>query len=336
VNSSVCTNQCYNIDEVDYMMLGAMNPMQYRKLGKNGPEVSVIGFGSWATGGDWGGQDDQQSIESVRAALDAGVTFFDTAPVYGLGHSEEVIGKALKGDRDKVVLATKCGLVWDEDKKVSKNGSYDSILREAEDSLRRLGTDYIDLYQMHWPDTETGATAEETMRAMDKLVQDGKVRYVGVSNYSIPMLEESLTVRHVDSLQPPYSILRPAVEKEILPYCLEKGIGVVSYSALTSGLLSGNYTYDTKFSENDWRSRNKAHTVDLKSNVDRAEKLKVIAGGLGITLPQLAIAYILMHPAITSSIMGVRKPSHILSVIPAVGVKLDEVTLAEIREIAAS
>lgn len=318
------------------MMLGEINHMQYRKLGKNGPEISVIGFGSWAIGGDWGGQDDQLSIESVRAALDAGVTFYDTAAVYGLGHSEEVIGKALKSDRNKVILATKCGLVWDEKRQVSKNGTYDSILREAEDSLRRLGTDYIDLYQLHWPDVDTNAPAEEAMRAMEKLVQDGKIRYVGVSNYNVPLLEESLAVRHVDSLQPPYSILRPAIEKEILPFCLEKGIGVVSYSALTSGLLSGNYTYDTKFDESDWRSRNKAHTVDLKSNVDRVEKLRVIANQLDITIPQLAVAYVLAHPAITSAIVGVRKPSHIISVLPAIDVKLDEATLTEIRVIAAS
>jgi aryl-alcohol dehydrogenase-like predicted oxidoreductase len=193
--------------------------MKYRKLGKNGPEISVIGFGSWAIGGSgwasaWGDQDDQLSHESVRAALDAGVTFYDTAAV---------IGKALKGDRDKVVLATKCGLVWDENKKISKNGTYDSVIREAEASLRRLGTDYIDLYQMHWPDTDTQAPAEETMRAMDKLIQDGKVRYAGVSNYDVPLLEQSLTVRHVDSLQPPYSILRPKVEQELLPFCLNNG-----------------------------------------------------------------------------------------------------------------
>jgi aryl-alcohol dehydrogenase-like predicted oxidoreductase len=313
------------------MMLGEMQAMQYRKLGKNGPDISVVGFGSWAVGGDWGDQDDQQSIESVRAALDAGVTFFDTAAIYGQGRSEEVMGKALQGARSNVILATKCGMVWDENKKVSKNGTYDSILREAEDSLRRLGTDYIDLYQMHWPDTDTLAPAEETMRALDKLVKDGKVRYVGVSNYNIAQLEQSLTVRHVDSLQPPYSILRPAIEQELLPYCLEKGIGVVSYSALTSGLLSGNYTYDTKFEKSDWRSRNKAHTVDLASNVDRVEKLRLIANRLGITVPQLAVAYVLAHPAITSAIVGVRKPSHILGVLPAIDVKLDEATLAEIR-----
>ncbi|CAM4405467.1 aldo/keto reductase [Paenibacillus tarimensis] len=315
--------------------------MKYRKLGKNGPEISVIGFGSWAIGGSgwassWGSQDDELSVESVRAALDAGVTFYDTAAVYGLGHSEEVIGRALGSDRDKVVLATKCGLVWDEDKNVTRNGTYDSILREAEASLKRLGTDYIDLYQMHWPDTGTNAPAEETMRAMDKLVQDGKVRYVGVSNYDVPLLEKSLTVRHVDSLQPPYSILRPAVEKEILPYCQEKGIGVVSYSPLTSGLLSGNYTYETTFDEGDWRSRSAAHTGEgLRKNVDKANRLKTIAARYDITLPQLAVAYVLAHPALTSAIVGVRKPSHILNILPAAEVELDEATLQEIRAIAA-
>ncbi|WP_274652463.1 aldo/keto reductase [Paenibacillus humicola] len=314
--------------------------MKTRKLGKNGPEISVIGFGTWAIGGGgwasaWGEQDDSLSIESVRVALDAGVTFFDTAAVYGLGHSEEVLGRALKGDRDKVVVATKCGLVWDEAGNVSRSGAYDSILREAEASLRRLGTDYIDLYQMHWPDAEV--PAEETMRAMDKLVQDGKIRYVGVSNYNVELLTKSLSVRHVDSLQPPYSILRPAVEKEILPFCLDNGIGVVAYSPLTSGLLSGNYTYDTTFSEGDWRSRNAAHTGEgLRKNVDRAEKLKKIAARFDITLPQLAVAYDLAHPAITSAIVGVRKPSHITGVLPAVDVTLDEATLAEIREIAVS
>ncbi|SFL12313.1 Predicted oxidoreductase [Paenibacillus sp. 1_12] len=315
--------------------------MKYRKLGKNGPEISVIGFGSWAIGGagwasGWGDQDDQLSYDSVRAALDAGITFYDTAAVYGLGYSEEIIGKALKGDRDKIVLATKCGLVWDEQRNVSKNGTYDSVIREAEASLKRLGTDYIDLYQMHWPDTDTKAPAEETMRAMDKLIQDGKVRYAGVSNYDVPLLEQSLAVRHVDSLQPPYSILRPKAEQELLPFCQEKGIGVVGYSSLTSGLLSGNYTYDTKFEANDWRSRNAAHTGEnLRKNVDRAEKLKVVASRYDLTLPQLAIAYVLAHPALTSAIVGVRKPSHILSVLPAVDVALDEATLVEIRAIAA-
>lgn len=314
--------------------------MKYRKLGKNGPEISVIGFGSWAIGGAgwasaWGSQNDDMSSESVRAALDAGVTFYDTAAVYGLGHSEEVLGQALRGDRDRVVIATKCGLVWDENGAITRTGAYESVLREAEASLKRLGTDYIDLYQMHWPDAEL--PAEETMRAMDKLVRDGKVRYVGVSNYNVEQLMQSLTVRHIDSLQPPYSILRPAAEKELLPFCQANGIGVVAYSPLTSGLLSGNYTYETTFGPDDWRSRNKAHTGEgLRSNVDKAEKLKLIAARFDITLPQLAVAYDLAHPAITSAIVGVRKPSHILGVLPAIDVTLDEATLAEIRAIASA
>ncbi|GGD75186.1 aldo/keto reductase [Paenibacillus nasutitermitis] len=314
--------------------------MKYRKLGKNGPEISVIGFGSWAIGGAgwasaWGSQDDLASIESVRAALDAGVTFYDTAAVYGLGHSEEVLGQALKADRSKVVLATKCGLVWNEERTPVRSAAYDSVLKEAEASLRRLGTDYIDLYQVHWPDTEV--PAEETMRALDKLVKDGKVRYVGVSNYDVDLLQKSLAVRHIDSLQPPYSILRPAAEKELLPFCLEHGIGVVAYSPLTSGLLSGNYTHSTTFDEGDWRSRSKAHTGEgLRRNVDKVDKLKNIAGRYGITLPQLAVAYDLAHPAITSAIVGVRKPSHILGVLPAMDVALDEATLAEIRAIASA
>ncbi|MFC4103014.1 aldo/keto reductase [Paenibacillus xanthanilyticus] len=313
--------------------------MKYRKLGKRGPEISVIGFGSWAIDGSgwasaWGEQDDALSIESVRAALDAGVTFYDTAAVYGLGHSEEVLGKALGSDRPNAIVATKCGLVWDEAGAITRSGVYESILREAEASLRRLGTDYIDLYQMHWPAED--APQEETMRALEKLVQDGKVRYIGVSNYNIEQLERSLAVAHVDSLQPPYSILRPAVEAQLLPFCQHKGIGVVAYSPLTSGLLSGNYTYDTKFSDDDWRSRNKAHTGEgLRQNVDKAERLKAIAERHGLTLPQLAVAYVLAHPALTSAIVGVRKPSHITSVLPAADVTLDDATLVEIRGIAA-
>lgn len=311
--------------------------MKYRKLGKNGPEISVIGFGSWAIGGgnwemSWGDQDDHQSMESVRAALDAGVTFFDTAPVYGLGHAEELIGKALGSDRDQVVLATKCGYLWDENQRLVKNGTFDSIMREAEASLRRLGTDTIDLYQVHYPDTDAHAPADETMRAMEQLVKDGKVRYIGLCNYTVPLIEQSMSVRHVDSLQPPYSILVPQAEKELLPYCLEQGVGVVAYSPLASGLLSGKYTHDTRFADDDWRSKHKAYTGEsFKRNMDRVEKLKSIAARLDITVPQLAIGYALAHPALTSAIVGVRRPEHITSILAAAEVELDDATLAEIR-----
>lgn len=314
--------------------------MKQRKLGKYGPELSVIGFGAWAIGGagwdaSWGAQDDRLSIQSVYSALDAGITFFDTAAVYGLGHSEEIIGKALKGHRHEVVLATKCGLVWDEKGKVRHNGSYESILREAENSLRRLGTDYIDLYQMHWPDTETKAPAEETMRAMEKLVQDGKVRYVGLSNYDVPLLERSMQVRHVDALQPPYSILRRQIEQEILPYCARNGIGVVAYSPLSSGLLSGNYTEDKTFDEDDWRGRHPEFQGEgLRRNLRVVEQLRPVAERLDLTVPQLAVAWVLAHPTVTSAIVGVRKPGHITGILKAAEVELDEETLAEIRRIA--
>lgn len=309
--------------------------MQGRRLGKQGPEISVIGFGAWAIGGDsWGPQDDVASLRSVAAALDAGVNFFDTAAIYGRGHSEEVIGKGLKGHRSRVVLATKCGLVWDETGKVSRNGTYESIVREAEASLRRLGTDYIDLYQMHWPDTDAKAPAEETMRAMDRLVRDGKVRFVGVSNYDVPLLKASLSVRHVDSLQPPYSLFAREVEREILPFCREQGIGVVAYSPLASGLLSGRYTERTTFDAGDWRSRSARHTGEgLRASLEKVERLRHVAGRLGCTVPQLAVAYVLAHPALTSAIVGVRKPEHILDILPAADLSLEPATLAEIRTI---
>ncbi|WP_025684095.1 aldo/keto reductase [Paenibacillus maysiensis] len=316
--------------------------MQYRKLGKNGPVISVIGFGAWAIGGGnwnytWGNQEDRLSHNSIRTALDAGINFFDTAAVYGLGHSEEVIGKALKGDRDKAVIATKFGLVWDEQGNVSRNGTYASILREVEASLRRLGTDYIDLYQMHWPDTDAKASVEETIRALEKLLQDGKIRYVGVSNFPVALLEEALKIRHVDSLQPPYSILAADAEKELLPYSQKQGIGVIAYSPLASGLLSGNYNADTRFDKQDWRSKSPSHSGEgFKQNIAVVGQLKEVAADLGITVAQLALAYVLAHPALTSALVGVRKPEHILKSLPAVDVKLDDAVLAKIRTIAAS
>jgi len=313
--------------------------MKYRKLGKNGPEISVIGFGAWAIGGadwafSWGSQDDQASIHSVHTALDAGINFFDTAAVYGLGHSEEIIGQALKGHRADVVIATKCGLVWDAQGHVSNNGLYDSVIREAEASLKRLGTDYIDLYQMHWPDTGENAPAQETMRAMETLVRDGKVRYVGVSNYDVPLLQASLSVRHVDSLQPPYSLFAREVEAELLPFCKEHGIGVVAYSPLASGLLSGHYTEHTTFASGDWRSRSEMHTgAGLRQNVAKVEKFRALAHRHNCTVPQLAIAYVLANPALTSAIVGVRKPEHITSILHAADVVLKPKTISEIQSL---
>jgi len=312
--------------------------MNYRQLGKDGPLVSVIGFGAWAMGGagwtyTWGEQDDESSIHGIRAALDAGVTLYDTAAVYGLGHSEELLGQALHRDRDEVFIATKGGLVWDGGGNISRNGSYDSIIREAEQSLRRLRTDYIDLYQLHWPDDSV--PIEETVRALDKLVQDGKVRYIGLSNISASMLSEALAVRHIDSIQNSYSVLSRSIEQELLPLCEKNGVGVLAYSPLASGLLSGGYSADTRFAADDWRSQSLIHTGDsFLRNLAIVEQLKALAAELGITVAQLAVAYVLAHPAATTALVGVRKPSHIETAVPAAHVALDDSVLERIRSIA--
>jgi len=312
--------------------------MEHRKLGAQGPEISTIGFGSWAIGGSgwagsWGSQDDQASIESVHVALNHGVTWFDTAAVYGCGHSEEVLGRALGARRKDVVVATKFGSLCDEQGNVSNNGHYDSVMRECENSLRRLNTDYIDLYQMHWPDFHQHAPIEETMRALDDLVKAGKVRYVGVSNFDAPLMEQALTVRRIDSLQPPYSMLNRDVEREILPFCRDHGIGVVAYSPLASGLLGGRYTESTTFDEGDWRASNPGFTGEgLRRNVAIVERLKGIAARFDKTVAQLAIAWVLANPAVTSAIVGVRKPDHILGALPAADWRLDAATLAEIDD----
>lgn len=311
--------------------------MEKRRLGKNGPELTVIGFGCWAMGGagwqgSWGAQDDAQSVEAIQVALDRGITWFDTAAVYGLGHSEEVLGKALGSRRKDVVVATKCGLTWAEQSTVTNNGHYDSVLREADASLKRLGTDYIDLYQLHWPDTHHHAPVQETMRAMQTLVDAGKVRSVGVSNFDVPLLQQALEVRHVDSLQPPFSLLHREVERDILPFYQQHGIGVVAYSPLASGLLGGRYAQQTTFAEGDWRGRDPNFSGEgLQRNLAIVERLRTIAARQGKTVAELAIAWVLANPAVTSAIVGVRRAAHIVDTLPAADWHLDAATMAEIE-----
>jgi aryl-alcohol dehydrogenase-like predicted oxidoreductase len=313
--------------------------METRQLGKNGPRLTTIGFGCWAIGGagwqgSWGPQDDAASVDAIHAALDRGINWFDTAAVYGLGHSEEVLGRALGSRRADVLVATKCGVTWDVRGTLTNNGHYDSILREAEASLRRLGTDHIDLYQLHWPDFHNHAPIEETMRAMQTLVQSGKVRYVGVSNFDKPLLERAVTSGHVDSLQPRYNLLHREPEAALLPFCRQEGIGVVAYSPLASGLLGGRYTMDTRFAEGDWRGGDPDFTGDgLRRNLAIVDGLRAIAARHGRTVPQLAIAWVLANPSITAAIVGVRKTDHITSILPAADWPLDMDTLAEIESV---
>lgn len=312
--------------------------METRKLGSDGPELTTIGFGCWAMGGSgwggsWGPQDDEQSSQAIQAALEAGINWFDTAAVYGLGHSEEVLGRALGSRRRDVIVATKFGLVWDDNGNLTNLASYDSVMRECDASLRRLGTDYIDLYQQHWPDN-VGTPVEETVRAVDDLIKAGKVRYAGVSNYDVPMLERALSVRHIDSAQPQYNLFNREIERDLLPFCRDHGVGVVAYSPLASGLLGGTYTEAKTFDEGDWRANSPDFTGEgLRRNLRMVERMRAIAEREGRTVPQLAVAWVLSHPAVTSAIVGVRKPSHILGVLPAPDWTLNAATQSEIEEV---
>jgi aryl-alcohol dehydrogenase-like predicted oxidoreductase len=290
-------------------------------LGKNGPQLSEIGFGAWAIGGPWeygwGPVDDTESIKAIHRAIDLGINWIDTAAVYGLGHSEEVVAKALKGKRKEIFLATKCGMIWDANGHVTIHASASSIRKEIEASLKRLITDYIDLYQIHWPDPET--PVEESWGELVRLKEEGKVRYIGVCNYDVPLLEKCNAIAPVQSLQPPYSMLRRQIEHEILPYCLKNEIGVVAYSPLQSGLLTGNFDIK-RLAPDDWRRKNKYFQEPyLSKALSFVEKLKPIAEKYHKTVSQLAVAWVLKNPAVTSAIVGARKVEQVEENVGAAG-----------------
>ncbi len=283
--------------------------MKKRILGNNGPQLSEIGFGAWAIGGPWeygwGPVDDRESIKAIHRAIDLGINWIDTAAVYGLGHSEEVVAKALKGKRREIFIATKCGMIWDTKGHVTIHTSANSIRKEIEASLRRLATDYIDLYQIHWPDPET--PVEESWSTLIRLKEEGKVRYIGVCNYDVPLLKKCNAIAPLQSLQPPYSLLRRQIEDEILPYCLKNEIGVIAYSPLQSGLLTGNFDIK-RLAPDDWRRKNKYFQEPyLSKALSLVEKLKPIAAKYNQTIGQLAVAWVLNHPAVTSAIVGARR-----------------------------
>jgi len=310
--------------------------MEHRKLGKQGPEISVIGCGTWAMGSgtwpnSWGPHDDQESIDAIHAVLDSEISWIDTAPAYGMGHAEEVAGRALGARRKDVFLATKFGLLWDEQGNTTTHGVYEKIIQEAEDSLRRLNTDYLDLYQHHWPDIDHHAPVAETIRALEDLVKAGKVRYIGVSNYNLPLLRQAVGAGHVTSVQPRYNILDRSAEAEVLPFCREHGIGVVVYSPLEHGLLTGAITASTTLSDTDWRSRDfRFKGEGLRRNLAIVDRLRPIAARLNCTMAQLALAWVLANPVITSVIVGVERKEDISRSLSAASLKLDPATLAEI------
>ena len=281
--------------------------MKYRKLGDL--KVSVIGYGAWGIGGApfWNNEGDQKSLNSIKSSFDQGVNFFDTAPVYGFGHSEKLIGKALKPVRDKVIIATKCGLRWDKESlsALRKDASRKSILQEIDQSLKRLGTDWIDLYQVHWPDVET--SQQETMETLLEIQKQGKIRFIGVSNYSAAQIKECLQYTKVISLQPEFSLLAREIEKETVPLCIENNIGIIAYSPLASGVLTGKYDKDTKFT--DWRSKGIIGTFTGKGffeNIKKVDQLKAIALDEEKTCGQIAINWVLRQAGLITALVGVK------------------------------
>ena len=312
--------------------------MRKRKLGYTDLELTTVGLGTWAIGGPWqwgwGPQDDRDSIATIQKALDLGINWIDTAAVYGLGHSEEIVGKAIAGRRDQVVIATKCGLVWNEKGNVFGRLKAWSVRQELEASLRRLNVDVIDLYQIHWPNP--AEDIEEAWEEMARAVEQGKVRYIGVSNFSVEQIKRVQKIHPVASLQPPYSMLRREIEADLLPFCAENQIGVIAYSPLASGLLTGRFTRERlqQLPPDDWRRRSPAfNEPELTANLELVDRLKEIASRYNRTVAELAIAWVLRRPEVTSAIVGARRPEQIEETAPAGDWELPQDVLDEIERL---
>jgi aryl-alcohol dehydrogenase-like predicted oxidoreductase len=295
--------------------------------------VSRIAFGTWQLGGEWGSFDEAAAIAAIRRARELGVTLFDTAQAYGFGTSEGLLGKALRpeldGDRESVVIATKGGIRPPE-----RDASAAFLRQGVEESLRHLGVESIDIYQVHWPDP--GTPAEETAGALQELVDEGKIRHVGVSNYDVPHMEAFEAVRPVEVLQPPYHLFQREIEEEVLPYARAHDIGVLAYSPLASGLLAGRIDEGTSFEPDDWRGQASAFRGEgLRRNLRVVRRLDELAGDLGITLGQLAIAWVLAQPGVHVAIVGARSSANIEASAAAADVELDPDALSRIEEIAA-
>lgn len=317
--------------------------METRKLGNSDLDISRIGFGAWAIGGGeyafgWGAQDDAESIATIEHAVASGINWIDTAAVYGLGRSEKVVGRALKNisQGDRPYIFTKCSLVWDENREVSHVLKGGSIRAEVDASLARLDTDVIDLYQIHWPrvtDELPDDDIEEAWQTLVELREAGKVRYIGVSNFDVRQLERVEKIAPVTSLQPPYSAIKRDIEDEILPYCLKRNIGVIVYSPMQSGLLTGKMTREriADFPEDDFRKNSKNFQEPaLSRNLKIAELFAEIGGRHGLSAGAVAIAWTLRHDAVTGAIVGSRRPDQIDGIISAGDFRLSEYELAEV------
>jgi len=312
--------------------------MEKRQLGNSDLQITPIGIGAWAIGGGgWEGsmgpQNDSDSIPAIHAALDHGMNWIDTAALYGLGHSEEMVARALEGRAPRPYVFTKCERVWDEKGKIGTSLKAASIRRECEASLRRLKTDVIDLYQIHWP--EPDEDIEEGWSTLAKLKQEGKVRYIGVSNFSVAQMKRTQKIASIISLQPPYAVVRRNIEHEILPFCLAQNIGVIVYSPMYAGLLTGSMTRErvANFLPEDWRRNLPGFREPaLSQNLQLVELLRVIGQRNGRTPGEVAISWTLHHPAVTGAIVGFRSPQQVSGIVGAGEFRLQKAEMQEIED----
>jgi aryl-alcohol dehydrogenase-like predicted oxidoreductase len=312
--------------------------MQTRRLGNSDLLITPIGFGAWAIGGGgwafaWGAQDDAESIATIREGLDLGINWIDTAAVYGLGHSEEVVARALEGMKNRPYVFTKCGRVWDETGQIGKRLKADSIRAECEASLRRLKVDVIDLYQVHWP--EPDEDIEEGWQTVMNLKEEGKIRWAGVSNFSAEQMARAAKFGPITSLQPPYSLIRREVESSVLPYCEKNNIGVIAYSPMASGLLTGRMTREriSALPADDWRKEKNANFREplLSRHLKLVDLLRTIGSRHGKSPGEVAIAWVLRHPAITAAIVGARRPGQLKELMGAAEWRLTPDEVSEIE-----
>lgn len=309
-----------------------------RQLGNSDLHLTPIGYGAWAIGGGnwefaWGAQDDSESVRTIERALDSGINWIDTAAIYGLGHSEEVVGKALKNSPHKPYVFTKCSMRWFPDRKIYRSLKAGSLQEEIEESLRRLRVDVIDLYQIHWPNPED--EIEEGWETLAKFKEQGKIRYIGVSNFNVTQMKRAQKIAPITSLQPPYSILRRDIEGEILPFCREHNIGVINYSPMLSGMLTGKMTAERvkNLPDDDWRKRSpNFNEPKLSQNLKLVELLREIGKSHNVEPGVVAIAWTLRHPAITAAIVGARRPDQIDGILSAGNFRLTEHEIAQIEK----
>lgn len=323
--------------------------METRQLGPTDLLITPIGFGAWAIGGPdyafgWGPQDDDESVSAIHRAVDAGINWIDTAAIYGLGHSERVVARALKsmGSSRRPYVFTKCSLVWDEKGTISHSLKAASVRKELEDSLRRLETDVVDLYQVHWSKTwgmkEPAPDIEEGWRTLAALQKEGKVRHIAVSNFDVAEMDRIRPIAPVSSLQPPYSMLRRGIEAEVLPYCLAHNIGVIVYSPMAAGILSGAMTREraSALPANDWRSKNPEYQEPrLSLNLALVEELRQIGAPYGTSPGAVAIAWTLRQPAVTGAIVGFRSAKQVDGLLAAGTLRLTAEAVARIDALTA-